>query len=136
MKARLIFPVLFCLACGVAAGHAQQGVKENPATPQPAAKNYFIRIIPPRPTFAHDMTPEESKLMQAHYAYWSDEFMRGVCLFGGPVLDPKGVYGVLVIKAGSQDQATAIAAADPSVKEGLNRIEVAEIQVTFFAKRK
>ena len=49
---------------------------------------------------------------------------RGVCVFGGPVFDPKGVYGVLAIRAATEDEARALASADPSVKAGLNRIEV------------
>lgn len=138
MKVRSVFPAILCLALAVAGGHAQQAASDSSsaAVQQPAAKNYFIRLIPPRPTFAQDMTPEETTVMKAHFAYWSDEFNKGVCLFGGPVLDPKGAYGVLVVRAASQDEATAIAAADPSVKSGLNKIEVAEIRVAFFAKLK
>jgi uncharacterized protein YciI len=136
MRARAAFALTICLAFGAAISPAQQRTQENTGTAsqQPVARSYFIRLIPPRPTFAQDITPEETTLMKAHYAYWSDEFVKGVCLFGGPVLDPKGVYGVLVVKAASQDEATAIAAADTSVKGGLNRIEVAEIRVAFFAK--
>lgn len=136
MRMRAGFVWILCLACAMATGYAQQGANESTSAAgrQPAAKTYFVRIIPPRPSFAANMTPEESRLMKAHYAYWSAEFARGVCLFGGPVLDPKGAYGVLVVRAAMQDEATAIAAADPSVKSGLNRIEVAEIQVAFFAK--
>ena len=134
MRTRAGFALILCMAFAFASGRAQRGGTENTANQQPVARNYFIRIIPPRPTFAKDMTPEESRLMKAHYAYWSDEFGKGVCLFGGPVLDAKGVYGVLVVKAASLNEAKAIAAADPSVSGGLNRTEVAEMQVTFFAK--
>ena len=55
-------------------------------------------------------------------------------MFGGPVLDPKGVYGILVIAATSEDEARDLAAADPSVKAGLNRIEVAEMRIAFLQK--
>ncbi len=77
------------------------------------------------------MTEAEQKLMEQHFFYWKDLFQKGVCLFGGPVLDPRGVYGVLVVKAASKDEARALATADPSVKGGVNRIEIAEMRVAF-----
>jgi len=69
--------------------------------------------------------------MDDHFAYWKDLNEKGVCLFGGPVLDPKGVYGVIVVRATTEDEARVLGEADPSVKAGLNRIDVAEIRVAF-----
>ena len=134
MNRRHILPLILCLAAAVC--YSQTDTKQASAvTQQPAAlKTYFVRLIPPRATFIQDMTEAEGKLMQEHFAYWTDQFAKGVCLFGGPVLDPKGPFGVLVLKAANLDEATAIAAADPSVKGGVNHIEVAEIRVAFFAK--
>ncbi len=96
-----------------------------------AKKSWFVRLIPPRPTFAQDITEPEKKLMRDHYAYWKALFDQGVCVFGGPVMDPKGVYGVLAIRAADEAEARTIAAADPSVKAGLNKIEVAEMKIAF-----
>lgn len=97
----------------------------------PAAKTWFVRLIPPRTTFAQDMTPAEGALMDQHFAYWKQQNASGVLLFGGPVLDPNGVFGILVIRAATLDEAHAIASADPSVKGGLNHIEIAEMRVAF-----
>jgi uncharacterized protein YciI len=123
------------LAVGCAFGPARplaaQSAPVSQASKVPAKKTWFIRLIPPRPTFDKDMTGAEEKLMDQHFLYWKDLFEKGVCVFGGPVLDPKGVYGVLVITAASEDEARAIADDDPSVKAGVNRIEVAEIRVAF-----
>lgn len=110
---------------GATASTAAQGA------PAPKAKSWLVRTIPPRPTFDKDMSPSEQKLMEDHYAYWKSRFEEGVCVFGGPVFDPKGVYGVLAVRAANEDEARAIAAADPSVKAGLNRIEVAEMVIAF-----
>jgi len=77
------------------------------------------------------MTAAEGKLMHAHHAYWLREFKAGVCVFGGPVLDAKGEYGVVVILAANEDEARDIASNDPSVKAGLNHIEVAQMQIAF-----
>jgi len=99
------------------------------AAPAPAQKTWFVRA-----TFANDMTETELALMNAHFVYWKDMFEKGVCLFGGPVFDPKGVYGILAIQAATEDEARAIASADPSVKGGVNHIEVAEMRIAFLQK--
>jgi uncharacterized protein YciI len=100
----------------------------------PARKAWFIRLIPPRPTFDKDTTGAEQKLMDQHFLYWNGLFEKGVCVFGGPVLDPTGVYGVLAVWAAGEEEARALADADPSVKAGLNRIEVAEMRIAFLQK--
>jgi uncharacterized protein len=137
MKALRILAIVFAVSCTLAGPQqaSAQASAAGAAAPAPATKTWFIRLIPPRPTFDKDMTEEEGKLMAQHFAYWKDLFDKGVCVFGGPVLDPKGVYGVLAIVAPSEDEARAIAAADPSVKGGLNKIEVAEIKIAFLPGR-
>ena len=97
-------------------------------------KSWLIRLIPPRPTFDKDMTDAEGALMEQHFLYWKGMFDKGVCAFGGPVLDPRGVYGILAIRAASEDDARALANNDPSVKAGLNKIEVAEMKIAFLLK--
>jgi uncharacterized protein YciI len=122
------------IACALALPVAAQSAPASQAQTAPAMKTWFIRLIPPRSTFMQDMTESERKLMEEHFVYWKDLFAKGACLFGGPVLDPKGVYGVLVVKAASEDEARALGAGDPSVKGRVNRIEVAEMRVAFLAK--
>jgi len=121
------------LMLGLAPVLAAQARSSNssPASATPVLKSWLIRLIPPRPTFAEDATPAEQALMQQHFVYWKDENEKGVCIFGGPVLDPKGVYGILVVRAASEDEARGLGEADPSVKAGVNKIEVAEIRVAF-----
>ena len=34
-------------------------------------KYYMDKVIPPRPTFAADMTETESAIMSKHVAYWT-----------------------------------------------------------------
>jgi uncharacterized protein len=117
-----LLPTLFQPASAENSGTAQA---------QPATKSWLIRLVPPRPTFENDATPAEQALMQQHLAYWKDLNAKGICEFGGPVLDPKGVYGMLVVYADTQDAARALGEADPSVKAGMNKIEVAEMHVAF-----
>jgi uncharacterized protein YciI len=111
---------------------AQSPAPDSAVAPaRPAMNSWLIRLIPPRPTFDKDATPAELALMDQHFAYWKDLNEKGICLFGGPVLDPKGVYGILVVRAATEDSARALGSADPTVKAGVNKIEVAEIRVAF-----
>ena len=133
---RFVLAILLFAAATLCAQTPAANPTANPATaaPAPALKSWFVRLIPPRPTFDKDMTDAEGKLMELHFAYWKDEFAKGVCVFGGPVLDPKGVYGVLALRAATEDEARAIASADPSVNAGMNRIEVSEMKIAFLPK--
>jgi len=121
-------------ACALAQAAASPSVPAPQAAAAPALKSWFVRLIPPRPTFDKDMTPAEQAVMEQHFVYWKGQFEKGVCVFGGPVLDPRGIFGVLAIQAASEDEARAIASADPSVKTGVNRIEVAEMRIAFLNK--
>lgn len=119
---------------GQAPANAQQATpapNPGPAQAKPPMKSWLIRIIPPRPTFDKDATPAEDALMDQHFTYWKDLNDKGVCIFGGPVLDPKGVYGIIVVRAVTEDDASALAAGDPSVKAGLIKNDVAEMVVAF-----
>jgi uncharacterized protein YciI len=130
--ARLVLAVLLMAAPALCA----QAPAATPTAAAPAMKAFFIRLIPPRTTFLQEMTDAERKLMAGHATYWKDLFDKGVCLFGGPVLDPKGAYGVLAVRAASEEEARAPIAADPSVKAGLNHFDVAEMRIAFLAKAK
>jgi uncharacterized protein len=103
----------------------------NATEAQTAGKSWLIRLVPPRPTFSSDATPAEQALMEQHLKYWKDLNAKGICEFGGPVLDPKGVYGILVVRARTEEEARALGEADPSVRGGVNKIEVAEMHVAF-----
>lgn len=106
-------------------------VKTNAAQAQTPAKTWLIRLVPPRSTFADDATPAEQALMERHLAYWKDLNTKGVCMFGGPILDKKSVDGIFVVTAATEDDARAMGEGDPSVKGGVNKIEVAEMRVAF-----
>jgi uncharacterized protein YciI len=127
---RILARCLFALSLLAPVLTAQISAQDAAPAATPA-KTWFVRLIPPRPTFATDMTASEKALMQQHFVYWTEMYKKGICVFGGPVLDPHGIYGVLAIRAASEDEARAIASADPSVKAGVNHIEVAEIHIAF-----
>jgi len=130
----LLLATLFLSAAWLAAQAPAPNTK--PAVTAPPMKTWFLRLIPPRPTFDKDASPAEQALMEQHFQYWKDLFEKGVCVFGGPVLDPRGVYGVLAIRAATEEEARALADGDPSVKAGVNRMEVAEMRIAFLPGNK
>ena len=46
-------------------------------------KYYLYKVIPPRPTFAADMTGSKSAIMSNHVAYWTDLLDKDVAVAFG-----------------------------------------------------
>jgi uncharacterized protein YndB with AHSA1/START domain len=88
----------------------------SPAAPD---RYFFCRLLPPRPSFAMDMSAEERATMQAHGAYWRGHMNRGHVVVFGPVGDPQGPWGLGVIRVADEATAQAFAAQDPAVLSGL-----------------
>ena len=94
------------------------------------AKQYFyVRLIPPRPTFASDMSVEERALMQQHVGYFRGLFDQGKVLIFGPVLDPTDNFGMAVLEVDDLAEAERCLAQDPSVLAGLNRFRISPMVV-------
>ncbi len=79
-------------------------------------KHFALKLIPCRPTFAQDMTPEERAIMQQHVVYWKDLMDKGKVLVFGPVMDPKAVYGLGIIEAENEEEVKSFIANDPATK--------------------
>jgi uncharacterized protein len=79
--------------------------------------NHFVyRLIPPRPTFAADMTEHEQAVMADHTAYWTDLFNQGRVVVFGVVLEQAVAWGLAVVEAEGEEDVRALAADDPAVK--------------------
>lgn len=88
----------------------------NPSgQPTPTERFYVCRLLAPRPTFVTDMTPEERQAMEAHAAYWREHLRQGVAVVFGPVADPKGPWGLGVIRVKSEEQMRKLVEHDPAV---------------------
>ena|SRR3978361_502769 len=79
-------------------------------------KHFALKLLPCRPTFAQDMTPEERSIMQQHSAYWRDLMDKGMVIVFGPVMDPGGAYGLGVIEVDNEEQVQTFIANDPASK--------------------
>jgi hypothetical protein len=78
--------------------------------------HFFLKLIPPRPSFAQDLTQTEAKLMQAHAVYWRGLLEKRVAVVYGLVGDPGGAYGIGVVELGDGGDPVALAAGDPTIK--------------------
>ena len=86
------------------------------------SKKFFaLKLIPPRPTFAQDMTSEERSIMQEHVGYWMDLMKQGKVIVFGPVLDPQSVYGLGVVVVDDEEEVKQMTLNDPAIK--INRYE-------------
>ena len=74
---------------------------------------FFSRLNAPRPTLAHDMTAAEAAVMDRHADYWSELLAKGSAVVFGPVLDPKGAWGLSILRAETEAEARTIIEADP-----------------------
>jgi uncharacterized protein len=89
------------------------------ATEGSELKYYVCRLLPPRPTFAQDMSAEERTVMQAHVGYWMEHLAAGRVVVFGPVADPKGGWGIGIVRVANDAAVRELEANDPTVKSGL-----------------
>jgi uncharacterized protein YciI len=92
-------------------------------------KHYFMKLIPPRPTFAQDMSPEERLLMQEHIRYMQEHFVAGRVLIYGPVAASDGGFGMAVLEVADEEEARRFVDGDPTAKTGLNRFELSPMRI-------
>ena len=90
-------------------------------------KGFFLKLNPPRASFMLDMTDEEKSIMHQHVVYWTPYLKDGTLVTLGPVIDPKGGYGIAVIRVDSEEQLNQLLANDPA--NGLNSYECYPMRV-------
>jgi uncharacterized protein YndB with AHSA1/START domain len=84
--------------------------------PEGAPQFFFSRLIPPRPSFAMDMSTDEEALMREHVAYWRAELSEGKAIVFGPVADPSGTWGLGVARVSDEAELAGLQANDPAIK--------------------
>jgi len=85
-------------------------------------KNFFLKLNPPRASFMKDMLDSERAIMQQHVAYWAPYVQDGTVTVLGPVMDPKGGYGIAVVNVDNEEQLNILLSNDPA--NGMNSYEV------------
>jgi uncharacterized protein len=94
-----------------------------------AKQHFYVRLIPPRPTFASDMSADERAMMQKHVVYFRGLFEQGKVLIFGPVLDPTDNFGMAVMEVADLAEAEQLLAQDPTALAGLNRFRISPMVV-------
>lgn len=90
-------------------------------------KLFLFRLIPPRSDFAQTLTLAEQDAMARHAEYWKNLLAAGRVVVFGPVADPEGVWGLGVVRAGTQEDVVALGEKDPAIAAGVATFDVAEI---------
>ncbi|HYA15876.1 MAG TPA: YciI family protein [Bryobacteraceae bacterium] len=85
----------------------------------PNDRFYVLRLIPPRASFGQDMKPEEGAAMRAHVAWWTELVNAGTAIVFGPVADPKGPWGIGIVRVRDEDHVRELTANDPVIKAGI-----------------
>lgn len=87
----------------------------SPAGP---GRVFLCRLLPPRPTFMQDMTPDERAIMQAHGRYWQGKLVEDIAIAFGPVADPSGGWGLGIVEVRDEAELKALQEADPAIESG------------------
>jgi uncharacterized protein YciI len=79
------------------------------------SKYFLCRLIPPRPSFAADMSATEREAMQKHAKYLREQLDRGKLIVFGPVADPKGPWGLAVASVRDEQELREMLDGDPVI---------------------
>jgi uncharacterized protein YciI len=90
---------------------------------------FLYRLLPPRRTFAQDMSSAEADVMQRHVAYWQDLLNRDVAVAFGPVLDPEDPWGLGLLDLDEEQAARAVGDGDPAVQTGICTYELVPMEL-------
>lgn len=86
-------------------------------------KAFLTKFIPPRADFLPTMTPRELDLMKQHGAWLNGLLDQRLVVAHGPVMDPKGGYGVAIWRIADDQDIAALTAQDPVVVAGIGHYE-------------
>ncbi|HEY2546068.1 MAG TPA: YciI family protein [Candidatus Acidoferrum sp.] len=92
-------------------------------------QHFFVKLIPPRPTFPMDMTADERALMMQHVQYTKEKFDAGKVLIYGPVMVAAGAFGMAVFEASDETEVRHVLENDPSVLGHLNTFEIYPMRI-------
>ncbi len=85
---------------------------------------FVLRLIAPRPDFAHTLTDAEREIMGRHAAHWGPYLERGDMVVFGPVLTDEDSYGLAVVETDDETALREFAKQDPVVTTGTAAFEL------------
>src|SRR5438105_14142419 len=96
---------------------------------------FVLRLIAPRPNFAHTLTDSEREIMDSHAAHWRPYLERGDMVVFGPVLTDEDSYGLAVVETGDVQALREFAAPDPVVTSGTAAFEIGRLAAGHIRER-
>lgn len=100
---------------------AGQGAEHN-LTDEELSTLYFLFLVR-GPKWSAEQTPQSEEIQKGHLAHLTQLGQEGKGLMGGPFEDAGDLRGILVVTAGSIEEAMALEESDPAVKAGRLAIE-------------
>lgn len=97
---------------------------DQPESAPKEVDHFLYRLIPPRPTFAFDMTAAEGAIMERHFGYWRELLDEQTAIVYGPVADPAGSWGLAVVRAEHEEDVRRLGSGDPAVSSGMATFEI------------
>jgi uncharacterized protein YciI len=96
---------------------------------------FLYRLVPSRPEMlATGPTEEEAEVLRRHVDFLTRLTAEGVVLTAGRTLDvDRGVFGIVVFEAETDEAADAVMSADPAVEHGVMHAELFPFRVATWA---
>jgi len=94
--------------------------------------DYIYLMRPLRHEFFDDPTIQEREVMDAHFEYLNQATLQGKIVLAGPCLDE--TFGVVILRAESNEAAQAFMLGDPAVKNKVMLAELHPLKVSLMAK--
>ncbi len=91
-------------------------------------KEYIYLIHPLRHEFFENPTPAEQQAVEDHFEYLKQATLQGTVLLAGPCLDE--TFGVVVLRAESDDAARAFMLNDPSISRNVMMAELHPMKIS------
>jgi len=92
----------------------------------PDSTLFLYKIQPVRPEMlSNGLTAEEDRIISEHFAYLQDLTEAGVVLLAGRTLNTDySSFGIVILRASSEQEARQIMHNDPAVKQRVMRAEL------------
>lgn len=91
---------------------------------------YAVRLE--RPDLFNNMSPDQKKIVDAHFEYLKQKLEEGTLVLAGPCLD--GAFGIVIFRAKSQKEAEDYMKNDPAVKKKLMKAELHPFRISLLQK--
>jgi len=123
--------VVYLRMKGIVPPSSEPAPQQQPSQPKAETKppqfdneQYQFGLLTRGPKWTAENTPEIQKIQEGHMANINKMAQAGKLFAAGPVLDTGELRGIFIFRAGSVDEAKALAAEDPAIKAERLKLEI------------